>query len=1249
MFRRLLLLLLSALVFSSSTLPVLSHFTLGRHVPNYPFSLSNYDPHQPGPLGYVWPGSGLVGKGSLSQPEAPGYQHPWPNYPPHMKPKPAWTQLEGNAYSPFGAILTSTEDHLTRGDLLIGINCSQPVSKNAYSWLRIWVPPEFTNLNKSRVVTSITNNYFRVNVSICGKEDPIAPEWSLVDILADAGYLITFTPFGPDRWYYVRFNDVIAPMIAGRYFFKISLSNSSDILEAAQAMIPVENWPLLLVKGEVDPAIVWGTIRYGGWNTTLYGLPIRLPGRMRAVGIADDPQTGKPTGRRVEARGYFNHTAEGHFQIEGVAPGVYDIYASAGGYPEQIIAAGIRVRRGQSLQIDGYLVPGIEIRGVVYSRCGTGEIPWYYDSSPIKIEIYRSAAGAEICDRSMETLAAVWSPYGPAVKQFPWQGLTPGDYSQGGLGINYDGVGPPQTWIVSNSSTSFRFQFGEYGKYGAPSDFDGHVPQRNATWVNGLSPGTYYLKAFTYGYVQTKIDGETFEPVSFTSSSIRYPGDAKIFFDLRLSSLIRKTVHFHDKPWSRIETPVMTSRYLYAEALGYRRSRYAYSPITDISARISAWKIQLVPAGAKSATVTLHGFTNQTYQHGWGRNYGLEAGTYTINTYMFGYISPRSDTVTIGLCGTITQISNHMHKGVAFNLTINSKDWQMPRVPRPWVWNGQPVYVLIMNEMNEQLDYITTTQNRSRTFAVTGLYSGRNGGTNDCEVAHYPTFFATGLYSFKILTYGYVQKRDFSIHANAENVTADISLDVVVGVNITFTIRFRHEGVFSHLTANSSARIRLFDNSARLVAEWLTSDPLTPIRAGTETMNYVPFCTTWFNGTVAGLPSIYSPDPYFRFGYNETIRAPYGIDAYPNYKGGWIFEVEIIPWYGDMNGDGKADFFPPFWGILYGESPKYIPANHLGPYEFRYNVHVPTSHLGGESSIAIALDQRALLYGNVYAYTFCDDYRTTSWVTITAKGATGTYRFCTLDGSYAMWLPYGGYQLTVTEWSERNEGHKSQVQKVPLSDGQMGQLDFYLEQSSIPIPKEEEWVQILHWNFKNGLYPGGRYWGRWEIVNGTLEGEDTLLGREDQAVYFFPFSYGSNFIIETKFMFIKGTGERTAEVQLLSRDSAKLNYECGMVIFAEGQRVDVRLMSDTIDQIYDTINVGRKITYGEWYVIRFMMHNGRIMAYLNGELVYTSRHSLPLGYHLEPHLTVDEGIARFEYVKILVIKSDVTQAPSGYD
>ena len=58
--------------------------------------------------------------------------------------------------------------------------------------------------------------------------------------------------------------------------------------------IPTENWPVLLVKGEIDPAIITGTIRYAGYNQTLYSLPLGEAGRVYAkMTTRLDPYTGQ--------------------------------------------------------------------------------------------------------------------------------------------------------------------------------------------------------------------------------------------------------------------------------------------------------------------------------------------------------------------------------------------------------------------------------------------------------------------------------------------------------------------------------------------------------------------------------------------------------------------------------------------------------------------------------------------------------------------------------------------------------------------------------------------------------------------------------------------------------------------------------------------------------------------------------------------------------------------------------------------
>ena len=110
------------------------------------------------------------------------------------------------------------------------------------------------------------------------------------------------------------------------------------------------------------------------------------------------------------------------------------------------------------------------------------------------------------------------------------------------------GVGPAQNWYVvaDGVNDKFHYEFGLKGEYGAPSQIDGHVPQVYATWVNGLTPGRYYARAWVFRYVQTALDGSTFQEYSFQVTPNEWAGDISLPMDLRISSWINKTVHFHD-------------------------------------------------------------------------------------------------------------------------------------------------------------------------------------------------------------------------------------------------------------------------------------------------------------------------------------------------------------------------------------------------------------------------------------------------------------------------------------------------------------------------------------------------------------------------------------------------------------------------------------------------------------------------------------------------------------------------------
>ena len=269
----------------------------------------------------------------------------------------------------------------------------------------IAIPPEFKISNApEQVVTTITNNYGNIYSYKVNPYDRYTPGWSLIRIVADPQNPIHFYnagPTGQGEWYYVRINGVTAPTIAGKYFFKIWMLPSSGNPYTTQTnpgsyWVPTQNWPVLLVKGELDPAIITGTIRYGGYNSSLYGQPMMEAGEVTAVMTTKlDPYTGAQlSGPLTNAVGYFNGTAgsiatpglgsDGHYEVEGVAPGIYNLYASAAGYPTALIASNVQILKGQSLHFDGYLNPGPVIHGTVFSKHSFGSEPWpyYADTGP---------------------------------------------------------------------------------------------------------------------------------------------------------------------------------------------------------------------------------------------------------------------------------------------------------------------------------------------------------------------------------------------------------------------------------------------------------------------------------------------------------------------------------------------------------------------------------------------------------------------------------------------------------------------------------------------------------------------------------------------------------------------------------------------------------------------------------------------------------------------------------------------------
>jgi len=1135
--------------------PVSAHFTLGELTDAYRFHADDFDPHVPGPTAFLWPGAGYAAMIGSTSGLPPGYQSPWPGGNPPSALS-SWYQLEGNSYAPFGAILTSTPDHPSIGDMILGINFTRPTeiipagTDVFYSGLYIYIPPEFAGITQSQIVTTITNDYSQISVSVASDVDPFAPGWTRVSISSSStGFIMAFREnhdldqdgVGYDDWYYIRMNGVIAPEIAGKYFFKIilrvtgtlsySYPSSAAPPTPENLYMPVQNWPVVLVKGEVDPAVVYGTIRYGTWNQSLYGQPIPVSGRVRAVGQAMNPYTGQLTRRPVEARGFFNETARGHYEVEGLAPGLYDLYASGAGFPEQKIATGLVVRRGQSMKLDGYLNPGPVVSGRIFSKSSSGPYPWP-GLKPIRVEIYATNEYTEgnlvtfsplnltgarwgvYASGNVSGVSYSWSPSAPPnptrvafswttgagyysdATMFAGSGPTCGG-SPDPCGVP-NGVSPGQFWWVDPSGVytngggpnSFIFRFGWKGVYGTPTNMSGYVPQALASWVDGLHAGRYFVRVFVNGYVQTTPNGESFNEYYFEVSEHEWAGNIFIPIDIYVTSTVNVTVHLHSKKGSLAPDPISRPNSLLVE-------------LYDMDYNLVAMNFTQIVPGSSSAWVLLSGlglhgsnpnrrFSLYAYRGFGFQDYGIPPTIYQMKVYVEGFLQEDVEHVTIGAGPGIVNISTNIYRGATFEVTLYSLDWQHPRIQRDWRWPGERIKIQIYNSTGVLIDtqpFLVFLQQPAGASTVGPLQFDGNHAIITMPGAEFlallgtkPTAYATGIYTFKVSTYGYIQPVLADVVGFEGNATSDVRIDLVIGANITVNLKFKTEGIFSPVPFNMSMRLRVFDEGGDLVAAWMTGsaddvlnglqlevglsqDPanpsflkgIDPVHRDPSLVWWIPSGTKDLQITLAGIPSSYL-DIVLE---NATTG---GLKASPIYQGLWTIEADTVNWY-----HGET-FYPPVPAMLQGESHHFIETepypygwtgellrpNHLGPYSQRKTWLVPNTYLGAEVSVSYSLDLNGYLQGQILGMTWTDEARSASWIGVYVAGARMLSATAyTLDGYYDMYLPPGEYEVKVTEWTSRSEGHRaSDSIHVVVTEGQnVRSFDFVLDQSQIPIPE----------------------------------------------------------------------------------------------------------------------------------------------------------------------------------------------------
>jgi hypothetical protein len=885
---------------------------------------------------------------------------------------------------------------------------------------------------------------------------------------------------------------------------------------------PPENYPVILVKGEIDPGYISGTVRYCGHSQyyygQFYGEGVHTSGKVVAKGTALDPITNEPTGRPVCAVGWFlgelpgqedwwkdrQTGSQGFYEIEGVAAGVYTLTAYAAGFVPRTLATQITVKRGQSLNgIDIYVCPTAKLQTKIYSKCPTGPVDWPeyvtldgFPSRNVILPVVPGGAdvrGTTLSDSGGQSVAAdgvyYWATEGASTVQFknlwaelmssltppPAAALQPADLAAwlmpGGPGtlrtpiegrfgwawqelIDQNGTvvaWQDYTFDLAQDSRTFGTFWGDPSCYsGVETAWDGHVPTFLADFTSGLVPGSYRVRTWVFGYVQTREYVVDFP-------SVEFPGTAYMEMDLFKGGTINATVHFHlqELPSAEIDpqmdpngNPTGFQAHLVMEAIDANGIIQAWNSTDDFS-----WQDKDQSQGL---SLMLIGDSNAWCNE--GRVHGMPEGTYTIKAYVKDYLQQEFPQHTVQYCTNGT-LSFHLIRGAAIKVQVYSRDCQDPTQPVNWVHPGET----IMIDLCSSAGSIFTPDYAIRNWAfqdpttdnVAIWAAGGTWGLTDyiyyCGGVK-PHGLPTDIYTITVRTPGYVQLQFPEVWAQKGSSVGDIPVYLFIGPEIRVIVDFKTELLPSPLPPDYYSyhfRVEAFNENGTLEAANITSVPQATINTysqapwpgalnpaqpdGVQTwvfqlQGFGPF-TTPQNGPNWGRPygTVYNGANYWQLqGYNDCGPKT-------------IFCLGRGP-----TGDHEN------YGIMWGKTYTVVVSEESEGMFIQLSTVTATPTCKGITTVILEMDRMAHIEGFVYTRNYMGDFRAGSWLMAEAQGAnleepaSGPY-----DGAYDMYVTPETY--TVTAEGPGYIGASRTI--VTTWGGDSTGQDFYLEESGLPIPE----------------------------------------------------------------------------------------------------------------------------------------------------------------------------------------------------
>ncbi len=1000
-------------------------------------------------------------------------------------------------YSPNGSVVTGST-----GPLCFYINISSPanasnikqpgldISFERYNgrskYLYIAIPPEFTPVanttSKWRVVTSITSDYAFIKVGKFTADHPFAPGWWYIAITApnvtdpitkkSSNYLYPAgqdpfqdrQPYKRPDWRYGMYEiiayDFKAPTCAGKYFFKVFYTKQLLFgLYEQYESFPPENYPVLVVKGEVDPGYISGTLRYAGHSSyyygSYYGAGIQSPGKVIANGTANDPVTGQPTGRSVCGVGYFNATADGYYEIEGLAPGIYTLTACAAGFVPTIMPAQVTVNTGQSVHgVDIYILPDAGLCLTIYSKCPTGPVDW-----PDYTTFGRRAVpGPNGLGEVGSRLATLYPPNPQPLQGWPYAyyRVEVDDVNNTLLGWRND------YFNIATNPRNFTTCLGNPTGYsGIQTQWDGHVPDANAHFTCGLAPSTYYAKVWVFGYWQTSTLQVVFPAVEF-------PGSVSEQMDLFKGGTLNATVHFLNQELPAAPVAPTINSVLIVEAV-------------DTSNIVRAWNFTDVGgrgiAKAPAMSLQLSGFAGPEPLSRKQAGYGMPDGTYDIRAYYIGYVQEEFPSATVQSCSN-GSLSFDLIKGANITTTVYSRDCEDPSQPVNWLHPPSPLRVYVYDGNNAWVagsyyDQINQIAGQNK-ITVANLVGWKVTFEDYLRNQYRPTGLFTGTYSLQAYTVGYIQEQIPYVSAVVGSSTGDIPLYLLTGSEIDVVLDFKTELIPAPLPEDVYSfqfRIHVYNSNGTLIAANITGVPVNT----SNTVSQWP----WSGNLNPAQPTGVQSWVFQLFGFgeftspeNHLVTNGPGTTAASTTGGGGLFYKDVTTWYTNkfpglykkrfgyyspfatypgvpkdrFSGDYRSYGIPPGTYTIVAEA--WYP-DYPGRY-IQLTTVTATPTCEGKATVVFEIDLLSRLVGTVYTRNLQGDFLAGSWQTTTVQGANTTVKaWGPVDGTYYTYVRPDTYSVTT-----QGAGYKTAARSVVATwGGVAGGQDFYLDESGVPVPE----------------------------------------------------------------------------------------------------------------------------------------------------------------------------------------------------